>query len=262
MRMLASVRSYDEAVFAADHGADIIDLKEPRTGALGAVSLPVQEEVVMAMRSCGIPVSATVGDLPMSASRLHAAIEWTALSGVDFVKFGVMGTGARAVQVLSELDRLRRGFHSTCNLVAVLFADRVADCNEAIHLARCALSVRGVKGVMLDTAGKTAGDLIDAMSMRDLTEFVDAVQEAGGFAGLAGSLREDHVPLLAATRADLLGFRGAICGGNRNNCLESAAFLRVRDQMSKARVQQQKRMLPPAHIRRTDDVRESSTGRI
>ncbi|HWT37209.1 MAG TPA: (5-formylfuran-3-yl)methyl phosphate synthase, partial [Paraburkholderia sp.] len=49
IRMLASVRNLDEARDAAGAGADLIDLKEPGAGALGAVSAPRIAHVVQSL---------------------------------------------------------------------------------------------------------------------------------------------------------------------------------------------------------------------
>lgn len=233
--MLASVRDRAEALNAARLGADVIDLKEPREGALGAVAPGAQAEIVAALHAHGVPVSATVGDLPFVAPQLHAAIERTAATGVDYVKFGVFASGAEARRGLRELDCLRRAAGTPGHLVAVLLADRLADCEEAIELACRALEVAGMTGVMLDTADKSSGSLPEIMPAPALARFVAAVRAAGGFAGLAGSLRREQVPALAATGAELLGFRGALCGGDRNGALDRAAFLRVRAQVSLAR---------------------------
>jgi len=72
MRMLVSVRDVPEALLAARGGADFIDLKEPREGALGDLDLATIAAIVRVLREPGnglrrLPVSATIGDLPMSA---------------------------------------------------------------------------------------------------------------------------------------------------------------------------------------------------
>ena len=47
--------------------------------------------------------------------------------------------------------------------------------------------------------------------------------------GLAGSLRQEHVPALLALEPDLLGFRGALCqDGVRGGALDPAACRAVR----------------------------------
>ena len=63
MRLLVSVVSADEARRAIAGGADIVDVKDPREGALGAPSPRVLSEVVRAVGPAA-PVSAALGDLP------------------------------------------------------------------------------------------------------------------------------------------------------------------------------------------------------
>ena len=74
MRLLVSVRSIAEARLARDGGADFIDLKEPRDGALGGLPAPTISAIVEALdddaRAHGtarLPISATIGDLPVQA---------------------------------------------------------------------------------------------------------------------------------------------------------------------------------------------------
>ena len=68
MRLLVSVRSPDEALLAARHGADLIDLKEPGAGALGGLPLATIRAIVAALRAEGValPTSATIGDVPLA----------------------------------------------------------------------------------------------------------------------------------------------------------------------------------------------------
>src|SRR5262245_29278297 len=61
---LASVRDAAEAELAIGAGADIVDLKDPEGGALGALPPATIEACVRAIGG-RVPVSATIGDLPL-----------------------------------------------------------------------------------------------------------------------------------------------------------------------------------------------------
>ena len=63
MRLLVSVVSGEEARRAVAGGADIIDVKDPGEGALGAPAPRVLSEVVRVV-GAGAPVSVALGDLP------------------------------------------------------------------------------------------------------------------------------------------------------------------------------------------------------
>src|SRR5215218_479707 len=91
-RLLASVANEAELVVAMGHGADLVDLKNPAQGALGAWPLP---DVRSAVASIGgrCPCSATIGDLPMVAGPLLAAARQMAATGVDIVKLGFFAGG-------------------------------------------------------------------------------------------------------------------------------------------------------------------------
>ena len=64
--MLASVRDWEEAQIALNAHVDIIDLKQPDLGALGALDIDTIGDIVTKI-DFRCPVSATIGDLPMQA---------------------------------------------------------------------------------------------------------------------------------------------------------------------------------------------------
>lgn len=201
--VLASVTNEREARIALDAGADIIDLKNPRTGALGALPLDVVREVVDVVAGRKL-MSATVGDLPMQPEVLHEAVSSMAATGVDIVKIGLFGhcRHEECVQALAS---------SACDvrIVAVMFADQQPDLSLLPVLAGA-----GFYGAMLDTADKSAGGLRSHMQDVDLQTFVATSQRHGLMTGLAGSLRRPDIIPLVAMKPDYLGFRGALCTDN------------------------------------------------
>lgn len=216
--MLASVLDVDEALLALAAGADVIDCKDPRRGALGDLPAPTIAAIVAAVGGRR-PVSATVGDLPAEADALVPAIRRVGETGVDFVKIGLFETGALPA-LLPAMTVQASGFR----LIAVLFADRGVDLSVIP-----ALAAAGFTGVMLDTADKSKGDLLEHAPLALATDFVSAAHRHGLLAGLAGSLGAAHIPALRELGADYLGFRGALCGGERTMrlCRGTAAALRA-----------------------------------
>lgn len=200
-RMLASVNSLAEAQLAYRAGADIIDLKQPAAGALGA--LP-PEEVARIRAWCAgkIPVSATVGDLPMLSDPVFGAAQAMAVTGVDYVKIGFFPGGdwsgvAHRLRVLAE-----RG-HA---LIAVLFGDASPDPAFIPTLQQA-----GFAGVMLDTMDKSRGSLPEILTPAEIERFVEEARARRLLCGLAGSLRLKDIPALLRYGPDYLGFRGALC---------------------------------------------------
>ena len=199
--VLASVTSIDEARIALEAGAAIIDLKNPAQGALGALPLPVIEQIVRFVDGRK-PVSATVGDLPAQPLMLDHAVRAVAATGVDIVKIGLFGQQGHIECVRGLADAVREG----CKIVAVLFADQEPDFSLLPLLADI-----GFYGAMLDTAEKTAGGLLYWIDEDRLQDFVGMARSRGLLTGLAGSLRETDIAALALLGADYLGFRGALC---------------------------------------------------
>jgi (5-formylfuran-3-yl)methyl phosphate synthase len=220
LRLLVSVRTVDEALQAAAGGADFIDLKEPRGGALGGLPPASLHAIVQALRSqgCTLPVSATIGDPPMhdKAAILQAAAVVQAC-GVDYVKVGIE-PGPQAAAVLDDLAA------TGWPVVPVFIADRGLDFGL---IARA----QHFPAVMLDTADKASGHLFDVVAMADLRRFVAWAREAGALVGLAGALRLPQLPALAALAPDFAGFRSAVCRGGRGTALDAGLLRELAAQL-------------------------------
>jgi uncharacterized protein (UPF0264 family) len=225
MKLLISVRSAEEALLAANGGADFIDLKEPGAGALGGLPIATIRGIVAALRrrGSGLPVSATIGDVPMSeVARIMACVDAVGACGVDHVKVGI----ERVPQALPVLDALKA---SGWSVIPVFIADRGLDW---AHVAQACTA--GFPGLMIDTADKHAGSLFDVMSMADLQRFIASVRSVQSvqaarpgtpMVGLAGALRLAHEPLLRALAPDFAGFRTAVCEGDRSAALDPQRLL-------------------------------------
>jgi (5-formylfuran-3-yl)methyl phosphate synthase len=213
-RLLASVRTADEALLAVAGGADIIDAKEPATGALGNVAPETLAAIVRAVAGRR-PVSATIGDLPLEPEPVRDAVLATSAAGADIVKIGLFEGDLDGV-----LGALRPIVQRGVRLVAVLFADRNPDLDGVV--ARCAEA--GFFGAMLDTAAKGAGPLTAHLDPPRLADFVAGGRRRGLVTGLAGSLRLGDVAALAPLGADYLGFRSALTRGGRAGALDPAAL--------------------------------------
>ncbi|CAG7856826.1 hypothetical protein MCAMS1_01461 [biofilm metagenome] len=201
--MLASVNSLEEARLVLAAQVDIIDLKEPGAGSLGALPTALITEIVADIDK-RVLTSCTIGDLPMDAKQVYSATSAVAQTGVDYVKVGIFpGDGTDAV--LEKLADLAQRFR----LIAVLFADAQPDFGIIDWLHRI-----GFSGIMLDTLDKSNGALTEIMRLKELECFVINVKSRQLICGLAGSLRLDDVPQLLRLQPDYLGFRGALCEKN------------------------------------------------
>src|ERR1700674_2286493 len=129
MRLLVSVASATAVSAALAGGADLVDAKDPRTGALGAVPAAVLREIHAAVGGVR-PVTAAIGD-----AADEGAIERTgcafAAAGAAFVKVGFAGI-ASAARIAALTAAARRGFgadsgaHGGVLVVAYADAERTA----------------------------------------------------------------------------------------------------------------------------------------
>jgi uncharacterized protein (UPF0264 family) len=198
-QLLASIRSPQEAELLMPYPVDIIDLKEPSDGALGALPAKVIQAIVKQINGQK-PVSATIGDFySMPPDRIADQIRQTADCGVDYVKIGFFPDTDWSA-VLNRLPNLNTP------LIAVFFADTQPDLTQLHHFQQA-----GFSGVMLDTMSKTSGSLTRHCSTEHLTQFIQQAHCLSLLSGLAGSLTVSDVADLLPLAADYLGFRSALC---------------------------------------------------
>ncbi len=218
--MLASVRNLEEAVMVYQGGADIIDLKEPNEGALGAAPLTEIHRVVDDLwEKCVI--SATIGDLPADQVKINEKVMQTAETGVDYVKVGMFSER----HIESCLPNLIHCANKGIAIIAVFFADMEFDIDLAIAAARDAR----LKGVMLDTARKGSGGLLTHKNIMQLEYFVNRARQNDLLTGLAGSLSTEDISTLLKVSPDYVGFRTALCDSNiRAGSLNEQAIQSVR----------------------------------
>jgi dihydroneopterin aldolase len=217
-KMLASVMDKDEAEIVISGGADIVDLKNPNVGALGALPVETIGHVVKSIAGRRA-TSAVCGDLPMEPETIRAKAEEIAATGVDFVKIGFFPSERASACAAALAEPASRN-----KLIAVLFADRAPDFGMVSVFAE-----NGFHGVMVDTADKAAGRLLDHLPPERMPGFIETARDQGLKIGLAGSLEAPDIPRLLAFNPDFLGFRGALCDQSmRTAAVDAAAVSQIR----------------------------------
>jgi uncharacterized protein (UPF0264 family) len=216
MRLLVSVASAVEALAALDGGADLIDAKDPRAGALGAVSIETLHSIHAAIAGRR-PVTAALGDAADEGA-IHIAARRFGAAGAALVKIGFAGiSDTRRVAALTAAARrgVRTGGGHDSGIVAVGYAD--ADC--VASLAPGALvdvaARAGASGLLVDTADKRGDGLRRLVAPGVLASWVAEAHACGLFVALAGKLTMDDLPFVRDTGADIAGVRGAACTGGR-----------------------------------------------
>ena len=215
MRLLVSVANSHEANAALAGGADIIDAKNPASGPLGAVSIPVLLDI------CRVttvqPVSAALGDAGDEGA-IDSMARAYARTGAGLVKVGFAGTSTieRAVSLLTAAVRGAAATSGNrCGVVAVAYADaHMVASLPAGALTEAAVRA-GAVGVLMDTADKHGPGLRDLMSQDELAAWIADAHEAGLLVAVAGKLQAHDLRFARDAGADIAGVRGAACEGGR-----------------------------------------------
>ena len=228
LKLLVSVVDADEARAAAAAGADIVDVKNPAEGSLGAPSPSVIAQVRAAV-SPELPVSAAIGDMPNLPGTAALAALGAASSGATYVKVGLWGVSTEG-EAVALLGAVRDGAAGAV-VVAAAYADarRVAPAPLAPELLPRVAAAAGVGVCLLDTAVKDGRGLLEWLTPDELSSLVADAHAAGLQVALAGALRAEDLPAVGATGADVIGVRSAACGdGRRSGPLDPARVRALR----------------------------------
>ncbi len=228
-KLLVSVRNAAEAQAALDGGADWIDLKEPREGALGAVEASVATDVVQTVGAAK-PVSAALGELahwPDSQARKLLSI-----SGIDVVKLGLADCASRPSWHREWLAVEADVRHAGKQLAAVAYADS-AQANsptpaEIIKLAR----QTSCEYFLLDTYHKNSGSIFAYLNEIVLSQIICSARQASLKIVVAGGLDFSALSRLREFPIDLVAIRGAACNGGRNGPVDSMLVTRLRQSLT------------------------------
>ena len=201
-----------EAEEAVEGGADILDLKNPREGSLGAAHPKLVSEVCRRYGQT-LPVSAAIGDFPHLPNAAALAALCAADMGADYIKVGLLGSKSEQ-QAFDLLATIRDAFawrESKAKLIAAAYADyREAGTLEPRLLPAIARRAKAA-GCMIDTLNKKGTCLFDYLDSDSLKEFIGECGRRGLLSALAGSLKPCHVELLKALGPNIVGIRGAAC---------------------------------------------------
>ena len=227
-QLLISVKNVAEALLVLEAGVDIIDLKDPDFGALGALGLQLTKQIIQAIRhqqssselAHNQPYfSAAVGDQAIDLNSLIVDIEARHALGLDMIKIVVSklfydGHFVRKMQSLTD-----KGI----KLVAVFFADEPLNWDLLPTLKQI-----GFFGAMLDTQNKQH-NLLQVLTSEALQHFTQICHQHHLQSGLAGSLQAQHIAKLTQFNSTYIGFRGGACESlTRKNSLCPAKVIEIK----------------------------------
>ena len=235
LKLLVSPINEAEAVEAIVGGADIIDVKNPKEGSLGA-NYPWVIRRIKEITPKHLPVSCTLGEVPNLPGSISLASLGAASLGVDYVKVGLYGlkTPDDAVFLLQNVVKAAKECNPKVKVVAAGYADaeRIGSINPM--LIPGIVNKAHADVAMIDTSTKDGKTLLDYLSEKQLKEFVDSAHNFGLEVALAGSLRRQDLAVIYRLGADIAGVRSAVCTNNdrvggtikRSLVMESVAIIR------------------------------------
>ncbi|HVP25168.1 MAG TPA: (5-formylfuran-3-yl)methyl phosphate synthase [Methanomicrobiales archaeon] len=218
MFLLVSPCTIEEA--SRSLAADIIDVKRPAEGSLGA-NFPWVIRAVKAMTEK--PVSAAIGDFDYRPGSAALAAYGAACAGADYVKIGLKFDGReRAREVISAVVRAVKGEFPEKSVVIAAYSDHARLGTIPPFEAACLAAEGGADVAMVDTGLKDGRSTFEFMDEETLAGFTETNRGSGLRTALAGSLRFEDIARLKRIKPDIIGVRGMVCGGDRSATIEPA----------------------------------------
>lgn len=210
--LLVSVRDAKEAAEALAGGADVIDVKEPNAGPLGAASMEAISAVIAAVAQSA-PITVATGDLGDN-------FPWEdAPTGIAIAKLGLAGGINRTwrEQTARWVDRLP----TTTAGALVAYADWQAAAAPAPEEVLSHAVEIGCAGFVVDTWSKGGGYCLDLLARGRTKSLIEKAITEGLAVVLAGSITAERVDEAASFGPTLVGVRGAACVGGRSGVVDA-----------------------------------------
>jgi hypothetical protein len=217
--LLVSVRNADEALAALAGGADVIDVKEPDHGPLGAADAATIASVVRAVNG-RLPVTAAMGELTDLIAARREPIPFS----IALFKIGL--AGCRALpdwrsRWREALAALAEDKPAGPRPVAVAYADwHSAGAPDPAEVLVAAVDA-GSPALLIDTWDKSSGSLFDHWPREQLGRFLKSARSHGLLVALAGSLINETFMAAASLAPDLVAVRTAACEGGRRGIVSA-----------------------------------------
>jgi uncharacterized protein (UPF0264 family) len=218
VKLLISPQNTKEAIEAIAGGADIIDVKNPKEGPLGA-NFPWVIKEIKQLIPDNIELSCTLGEAPNLPGSMTLAAYGAASLNVDYIKVGLNGiqTIQKAADLLEKIIHAVKMCNSKARIVVAGYGDYLrAGSIEPQHVIQAAFATKA-DIVMLDTAIKDGKNLFAFQTPQQLETFIKNAHKHSLSVALAGSLQIQDLPVIKKVGTDIVGLRGAACQNNNRN---------------------------------------------
>jgi uncharacterized protein (UPF0264 family) len=215
MRLLVSVIRSEEVDPAIEGGANIIDIKNPSEGSLGAPFPWTAKNIIITVDSRR-ETSCAIGDLPNLPGTISLAAAGAAGLSPNYIKLGLFGVSELedASVILKTAVRAVKSVDDSIGVIACGYGDyKLTGSISPLELPEIA-STSQADGVLIDTINKDGRSLFDFIKRDQLRSFITEARDNKLIGALAGSLKIKHAQDLRFCDPDVVGIRGAACIGN------------------------------------------------
>ncbi|MCZ7384793.1 MAG: (5-formylfuran-3-yl)methyl phosphate synthase [Candidatus Methanoperedens sp.] len=231
MKLLVSPINVEEANICKLGGADIIDVKNPKEGSLGA-NFPWMIKAVK--KAAGnVPVSATIGDFNYKPGTASLAALGAAVAGAEYIKVGLydIQTREQALEMLTNIVRSVKDYDKYKKVVASGYSDYKRINSISLFELPEVGEQAGVDVVMMDTGIKDGRSTFEFLAEQELMDFVADAKERGLQTAIAGTIKFKDIPQLKCISPDIIGVRGCVCGGDRNSAIKRELVERLKTEV-------------------------------
>ncbi len=211
-KLLVSPKNLGEARTVSESDVDIIDVKNPKEGSLGA-NFPWIISKIREKTPSETPISAAIGDFPNLPGSASLAALGALKAGADIIKVGLKGPSNpdEASFLMNQVVRSVKENSDSAEVVACAYGDfERADTINPLALPTMG-QIAQTDYVMLDTAVKDGKPLTDFLTIKQLRSFVNEAHSIGLKVALAGSLGKEEIRELKELNPEVIGVRGAVC---------------------------------------------------
>jgi len=193
-------------------GADIIDVKNPTEGPLGANFPWIIQDIVKIVPN-DIETSCTIGEMPNCPGSISLAARGAATIGVNYIKVGLSGLRKKqeTINFLINIVKSVKDYNSKIKVVITGYADakKIGSINP-LMVPKITSKVQA-DVAMIDTAIKDGSSLFNYLNEHQLNNFINEANKFKLITALAGSLKKEELAKVYSLGADIAGIRGAAC---------------------------------------------------
>ena len=234
MKLLVSPKDEEEARVVLRGNADIVDVKNPKEGSLGANFpwvLKSIKEIVEKEKGNEVKMSAAIGDFDYKPGTASLAALGAALSGAEYIKVGLfkIKTKEEAIDLLSGVVKAVKGFDGDKKIVSAFYSDyQRINAISPFEISEIEKEV-DIDVAMVDTGIKDGRSTLEFLSEEELKMFVSKARALGLETAIAGSLKFEDIPAIKRINPDIIGVRGIACGGDRQGRIKEELVRKLKD---------------------------------